>query len=355
MNTALPAPAQPALVAIDWGSSKLRVALLDAQGRVLSRRESAAGVFAVRDGDFASALWPLCADWVQQHRVPLLACGMIGSRQGLLEVPYLPCPAGAAELARALGRAELPPPASAVVQALAPAQAHTLYIAPGLQTGSASTGHDVLRGEETQLLGISDATASLFVLPGTHSKWMAQSQSAGTQRCVQSFQTYMTGELFDLLRTHSTLARVMADPQHPGQDSPQAFAQGVAEARDGALEELLFRVRTAGLMGRWPAHALADYLSGLLIGAEVKAGLRRFDSDNRHTTIAVLGAAPLTQRYAVALAAFGRSAQQLPGDAVFNGLMLIARKAGLVQIPREAGLLPIPRAAGLVDQERAPP
>ena len=317
MNATQAPCAQPALIAIDWGSSKLRVALLDTQGQVLERRESDAGVFAVQGGDFASALWPQCADWVQAHRLPLLACGMIGSRQGLLEVPYLPCPAGAAELARALGRTALTAPAAATA-----AQAHTLHIVPGLQTGSPSTGHDVLRGEETQLLGTGEAAGSLCILPGTHSKWIAQREG-----CIASFQTYMTGELFDLLCTHSSLARVMAETQ----DSPQAFAQGVAEARDGALEDLLFRVRSAGLMGRWPAHALADYLSGLLIGAEVKAGLRRFDSKHTQPALAVLGTAQLTQRYAAALAAFGRRAQQLPGDAVFSGLMLIARAAGLLQ------------------------
>ena len=325
MNTPLAPSAPPALIAIDWGSSNLRVALLDTQGQVLGRRESAAGVFAVQDGDFASALWPLCADWVALHQVPMLACGMIGSRQGLLEVPYVPCPAGAADLARMLGRAELQAPCNT-----AQAQAHMLYIVPGLQTGSLASGHDVLRGEETQLLGIPEATGSLFVLPGTHSKWIAHSEAAGPDRRVESFQTYMTGELFDLLRKHSSLARVMATTTNPAQDSPQAFAQGVAEARHGALEDLLFRVRTAGLLGRLPAPALADYLSGLLIGAEVKAGLRRFDNKLTDGPISVLGTAQLTQRYADALAAFGRSAQQLSGDAVFSGLMMIAQKAGLL-------------------------
>ena len=78
---------------------------------MLDRRESADGVFAVADGDFASVLWRLCGDWLAAHRVPVLACGMIGSRQGIVELPYVPCPAGADDLARALGRVELRPPA----------------------------------------------------------------------------------------------------------------------------------------------------------------------------------------------------------------------------------------------------
>ena len=119
----------------------------------------------------------------------------------------------------------------------------TLYIVPGLNTGSFATGWDVIRGEETQLFGVPAGAANLYVLPGTHSKWMNRSHSGQ----IESFQTYMTGELYELLRTHSSLGRVMA----PAQWSADVFQQGVSEARNGALENLLFRVRTAGLMGRF--------------------------------------------------------------------------------------------------------
>jgi 2-dehydro-3-deoxygalactonokinase len=307
-----------ALVGIDWGSSNLRVALLDAQGQVLQRRDSTAGVFTVRDGNFASALWPLCGDWWAGHRVPLLACGMVGSRQGLVDVPYLPCPAGAADLARALVQASLQPPASAPAGTTA-----TLHIVPGLQTGDAATGHDVMRGEETQLLGIATGTAALAVLPGTHSKWIDR----GADGSVHDFQTYLTGELFDLLSHHGSLARVMAPPQW----SAQAFDAGVGEARDGRLEDRLFRVRTAGLMDRFAAAALSDYLSGLLIGAELKAGLRRFATLARQGPVTLLGAPALVRRYARALQAFGHPVQAGPDDAVFTGLATIARTAGLLQ------------------------
>ncbi len=305
----------PALIGIDWGSSNLRVALLDSHGALLDRRESPAGVFTVTDGDFASVLWPLCVDWVTQHRVPLLACGMIGSRQGIVDVPYVPCPADVNDLARALGRAEL-----------RPGSQYTLFIVPGLKTGSDAAGWDVVRGEETQLLGATVESGNLFVLPGTHSKWMTR----GPGGRLESFQTYMTGELFDLLQRHSSLARVMSAPQW----SPEAFGRGVSEAREGALENLLFRVRTAGLMERFPSSALADYLSGLLIGAEVKAGLRRFAATDTREPISVLGSAQLTQRYAIALASFGLPVRELAGDAVFSGLMSIARSAGLLVTPR---------------------
>jgi 2-dehydro-3-deoxygalactonokinase len=116
----------------------------------------------------------------------------------------------------------------------------------------------------------------------------------------------------------------------PAQWSADVFLQGVAEARNGALENLLFRVRTAGLMGRFQPHELPDYLSGQLIGAEVKAGLAQFAPVDTSQPIPLLGSAALTQRYAIAFAQFGRATVEMPGDAVFNGLLAIARAAGLL-------------------------
>ncbi len=307
----------PVLIGIDWGSSMLRVALLDAQGVVLERRENAAGVFSVRNGEFAAALWPLCADWAAVFQLPMLACGMIGSRQGIVEVPYLRCPAELGDLAAALGRVDLPPQAAANLNS-----PQALFIVPGLTCGSQATGWDVMRGEETQFFGAPSGSGQVFVLPGTHSKWIRR----GSDGKLESFQTYMTGELYELLQRHSSLAKVMATPQW----SADAFRLGVAEARDHALEDLLFRVRTAGLMGRLAASALSDYLSGLLIGAEVKAGLRRFANPESGAPVSVLGSAQLTQRYAMTLDSFGIPAREIAADAVFAGLITIARSAGLI-------------------------
>ena len=308
---------KPVLIGIDWGSSNVRVALIDAQGGLIDRRESAAGVFTVQEGRYAEALLPLCFDWIAQHCVPLLACGMIGSRQGIVDVPYVTCPTSADHLARQLGQVEL-----SIAQGSCTKQVAKLFIVPGLNTGSHDKGWDVLRGEETQLYGVPASSARLFVLPGTHSKWM--SRNASNQ--IESFQTYMTGELYELLRNHSSLSRVMALAQW----SPEVFKQGVAEARVDALENLLFRVRTAGLIGRFQAHELPDYLSGLLIGAEVKVGLSRFSQELKNTPIPLLGSAQLTQRYATAFTHFGQGVMEISEDAVFSGLLLIARAAGLL-------------------------
>jgi 2-dehydro-3-deoxygalactonokinase len=104
-----PPPKNPCSLAFDWGSSNLRVALIDEHGGLIDRRESPVGVFAVQEGRFAEALMPLCADWLAQHQVPLLACGMIGSRQGITDVPYVTCPASASDLAQRLGQVALRP------------------------------------------------------------------------------------------------------------------------------------------------------------------------------------------------------------------------------------------------------
>ncbi len=310
-------PERPALIGIDWGSSNLRAALLGSSGALLDRRERPAGVFALADGEHASALFELCGDWLEQHRVPLLACGMIGSRQGLVEVPYVACPADVSDLARGLGKTTL-----ASKDGSAGRQPSTLFIVPGVQTGSANHGWDVMRGEETQLMGLDASDRALLVLPGTHSKWMRCSPDGR----LESFQTYMTGELFELLTRHGSLARVMATPRW----SATAFAHGVTQARDGALENLLFHVRTAGLMAQFEPSELSDYLSGLLIGTEIKAGLQRYAQRAVDASISVVGSAALTQRYAIAFEAFNLAAHEVTGDAVFRGLLSVARHAGLV-------------------------
>lgn len=335
MDSSTSKPSNPVLIGIDWGSSNLRAALLDDQGQLIDRRESSDGVFAIKEGAFGAALWRLCGDWIAEHPVPVLACGMIGSKQGVLEVPYVACPADIHALAQHLGCVSLPGPSGT-----AGASAVDLLIVPGLKTGSDASGWDVVRGEETQLCGVPPVAGSLHVLPGTHSKWMTQ----GPGGRMDGFQTYMTGELFDLLCKHSSLGRVMPQAMTQMQtqtrtqtpESPVAFQQGVDEARNADLENLLFRVRTAGLMARLPADALADYLSGMLIGAEVKAGLRRFSQRDALQPISLLGSAKLTPRYAIAMASFGLRVNEVAGDAVFGGLMAVARAAGWLSpsVPR---------------------
>src|SRR5581483_1007423 len=177
--------------------------------------------------------------------------GMIGSRQGWHEAPYAHCPAGADELVAGVARFEHDGLALAFV--------------PGLSCENDGMP-DVMRGEETQIhgsLALSGRDEGLFLLPGTHSKW---AEVAGGR--IVSFRTFMTGEVFGALKEHTILGRLMRQ----GADS-EGFARGVREGAalgsGGALLNRLFATRSYGLMGTLAETALSDYLSGLLIGAEV--------------------------------------------------------------------------------------
>ncbi len=180
----------PALIGVDWGTTSARAYRIDAGGAVLETRAAPLGIQQVR-GDFAGALDALLGDW-RHESIPRLACGMIGSRQGWIEAPYVECPAAAASLAR--GIVETPDRA--------------LTIVPGLVDRDDEGVPDVMRGEETQIVGAvaGDASPTLAVLPGTHSKWAIARDGA-----IASFATYMTGEVYAVLREHSILGR-MAGP-----------------------------------------------------------------------------------------------------------------------------------------------
>ena len=299
------------LIALDWGTSNLRASLLGPGGVVLDRRSAAGGVMAVPDRRFEPALRALCGDWIDNHRCPLVASGMIGSRQGWVEAPYLHCPA---TLQAAAARLVAVPLHGGAV----------LHIVPGLIADGGDGQADVMRGEETQLWGAGLAAGEVCVLPGTHSKWAWM----GAGGAVELFQTHMTGELYAVLVQHSILGRLM--PQAPSAAAqPEAFADGVRLGRAGhaRLTHTLFAARTAGLTGRQPAAALPDFLSGLLIGAEIAGACR----DGAPAVVTLLGEAALCERYAAALALAGIDARRAPADATTRGQWQLAQAAGLVK------------------------
>ncbi len=309
------------LIGLDWGTSSLRAYLFGADGSVLARREAAAGIQAITDGGFRQAFESLCADWLQQTPgLPVIACGMIGSRQGWREAQYAPTPAGFAELASAM-------------LAIDDAAGRRFQIVPGVCTVGASGTHDVIRGEETQVvgalsrLGMQQAT---IVLPGTHSKWVRVRDGR-----IAEFRTYMTGELFAVLARHSILGRLFIEPEGrntpPGED--RAFLDGLtrASADPGGLTSLLFSVRAEGLFARYDGQALPAYLSGLLIGAEIAhARANRADAPDRDDPTLLVGADALVERYAVALRLAGIEARSVPDAPVAEGLLALARSAGLI-------------------------
>jgi 2-dehydro-3-deoxygalactonokinase len=298
------------LIAIDWGTSSARAYALDAQGAVMAQRSLPLGIQRIAAGNFAAALAALCgAD--SRGDVPLLASGMIGSRQGWVEAPYCDCPAGL----------------DAVAAALTPVPGARLRIVPGLLCRDARGVPDVIRGEETQIFGTLDRPAQerqVVVLPGTHSKWAIVGADG-----IERFMTFMTGEMYAVLREHSILGRLVVD----GADA-EALARGVEVSLrdDAALIHDLFSARTLALTGALASPGVADYLSGLLLGAEMAAArkwltLHKLDA----ATVTLVGDAALGERYRRALRMADVDATLGPVDAAARGLWRIATYAGLVK------------------------
>ncbi len=295
------------LIAIDWGTSNLRASLLDPRGRVVENRSSPGGVMQVKDGRFAQALTDLCKDWIDQGACALIASGMIGSRQGWKEAPYLDCPAGLAQAASRLTRVEVMPGVD-------------LHIVPGLTCVGADGEHDVMRGEETQMWGAGLPSHSCCVLPGTHSKWAWTGKTGEVER----FSTYMTGELYGLLTQHGILGRLMRF----GEADPAAFEAGVrlGLAHHGNATHVIFAARTAGLMGRIAPQGLPDYLSGILLGVEIASARQTGRAD----AVVLLGDDALCTRYATALRLAGIESTLADEGATTRGQWLVAVAAGLV-------------------------
>jgi 2-dehydro-3-deoxygalactonokinase len=232
---------------------------------------------------------------------------MVGSRQGWVEAPYLRCPAGPAEIAAAT----IPVPFDTA----------EVRLVPGLTTEDSHGIPDVMRGEETKLVALADALgggAHLACLPGTHSKWARI--EAGR---IAHFTTHMTGEAFAALSQHTILARTSTE----GPDRPEAFARGVARARQGGgLLHHLFGARTLHLMDRLEPAETRSFLSGLLIGHEIVAAL----AETGATRVELVGAAGLAALYAEALRLSGVAVRSHDPDLVAAGLHHIGRGLGWV-------------------------
>lgn len=302
------------MIAVDWGTTSFRAYRLDAHGDVLDQRSSAAGLLAC-GGDFESVLAREIAGWDDPV---ILMAGMVGSRSGWREVPYVPCPAGLTEIAAGL-----------VDVSAASLPGRWLGIAPGLADHPAGRSPEVMRGEETQVLGLLPALPGAgphtVCLPGTHSKWVQVQDGR-----IVSLRTAMTGELYALLRRQSLLAALMPDVPANGaddQDDAEAFARGVAaSAEAGGLASHLFGVRTQGLFGQLDAAQAPSYLSGLLIGHE----LRGLQVPSTEAAIHLVGGSALTARYARALALLGAASVPHAEALTACGLHRLAQARGLV-------------------------
>jgi 2-dehydro-3-deoxygalactonokinase len=238
--------------------------------------------------------------------------GMVGSKLGWREAPYVETPASFPALAQNL-------------VALPALDGHPVRIVPGLVC-RASGAPDVMRGEETQLFGLwlKGRADRLCVLPGTHSKW-AQISGDGA---VAGFRTYMTGELFAQLSSAGTIAQLMK------RDAPHhiaAFRRGVAaidRQSAGGLLNRLFSARALGLFGELPPEAIGSYLSGLLIGAELRDAMA---GSRPEQPIAVIGTQRMNALYLEALALLGAPAEAIEGEVLLRPALLeIGRQAGLL-------------------------
>lgn len=289
------------MIAVDWGTSSLRLYRMDDDGLVRERRRSDCGTLASK-GRFAEVLAREIAGWDDEL---VLMCGMVGSRGGWQEAPYLVCPAGNAELA--LGMRALPAPGF---------PGRSLWIMPGLRDASADAVPDVMRGEETQLAALLDLLpggSHMVCLPGTHSKWVTVRNGR-----ICRLATAMTGEVYGALRQHSTLGQLM--PAADDRFDAYAFDAGLKRSADtGGLLHHLFGVRTTGLFQQFGESALPSYLSGILIGHEIRAsGL--FLQSPRPAQVHLVGNERLLTSYAHALRTLGIGVQRHPEDLAARGL-----------------------------------
>jgi len=287
------------MIGIDWGTTSFRAFRIARDGTIRDRRAGPRGILNVPNNRFADTLREEIGPWLAAGDDHVLLSGMIGSRQGWREAPYLPCPAGAAEIAAALTDV--------------PFDWGQVKLVPGLAAEDSAGVPEVMRGEETQIIGCLDTIggAGLACLPGSHSKWARI--DAGK---ISGFTTHLTGEAFAALRGHTILARMMRD----GATDPAAFDQGVTRAGDAdGLLHHVFGARSLALTGRRAESATASYVSGILIGHEVRAAF----GAQRGVVVQLIGTPELTALYARAITACGCYAERHDGDAAARGLAAI--------------------------------
>lgn len=287
----------PAWIAVDWGTSNLRAWAVAADGSVLAEAGSDEGMGKLTREGFEPALLRLIGPWLG-GAAPVIACGMVGSRQGWCEAPYrtVPC---------------TPVDPAALVEAPTRDPRLQVRIAPGLkQTAPA----DVMRGEETQIAGalrLKPGYDGVLCLPGTHSKWVHV--SAGE---VVSFQTFMTGEMFALLSEASVLRHGMHGAAG-WDDAAFDLAVSDALARPERIAARLFALRAEGLIAGLTPTAARARLSGLLIGTELAAAKPYWLGQR----VTLIGAESLSAAYARALSALGVDAHRLSAtDCTLAGL-----------------------------------
>jgi 2-dehydro-3-deoxygalactonokinase len=256
-------------IVVDWGTSRFRAYIVQ-DGAIVDRAVSDEGISVLKSGAHQGVFQRHCARWLKaEPDAPVLLVGMVGSREGWVEAPYAICPAGPSDIACALIAVDL-------------GEGRRGHIVPGLCCEPQPGAVDVIRGEETLVLG-TGVTDGLVCLAGTHSKWVEMRSGR-----IERFATYFTGEMYALLRHHSMIGRPATEPE-----DPSGFALGLeaAERNSGAgghrvgLLHLIFGARAATVTRHLSPAALGPYISGLLTGDEINSAFSLFPKPEMLTLV----------------------------------------------------------------------
>ena len=281
------------LIAIDWGTSNLRLWVMDESGHILAERRSDKGMSQLSQQDYPKVIEELLSDYDLPSSIPIVICGMAGARTGWQEAPYLSLPASFADLAT-----------------------HAVQLSDGRHNVSIIGGMaqikgrrpDVMRGEETLLYGayLSQALAARAVicLPGTHSKWVHLADDK-----VTSFTSFMTGELYQLISQKSLLASLIKDDEF----DEAVFGEAVQDGKEAPqkLSADLFGLRAANLLSHPRGRAPASRLSGLLIGAEIAGA---WQDDKADTPLYLLASGKSKMLYQLAFDALSLQHKVIEAD-----------------------------------------
>jgi 2-dehydro-3-deoxygalactonokinase len=297
---------EAAYVAVDWGTSSLRLWLVDHAGGVIAERRSHEGMMVAGKLGFAAVLQSHLDAVGAGDALPVIVCGMAGARQGWVEAGYIDAPAKL----------------SAILEDAAPVpgQSRDIRILPGIAQRNPDAP-DVMRGEETQLLGALGLDApgeTVICMPGTHSKWVSVNDGR-----VERFATFMTGELFGVISRETILAHAVAGAEETEDTETFRSAVAAAFANPALATNLLFQVRASQLLFGSKAASARESISGTLIGLELSGGLFR---EANAQGVMLIASGRLQALYRMAFDTLSIPIRSIDADdAVLRGLSLAAR------------------------------
>ena len=282
--------------AVDWGSSSFRAYRYDSVGQLVEKIDLSAGIKTLSNANFETVLLDNIGNWLQDGDAILLA-GMITSRDGWIETPYLKCPLSLHQLAENSVRKNL-------------SNGSTALFLPGV-----SAPMDVMRGEELQLYGSLTGDDQIVILPGTHSKWVYARSGV-----LEQFHTVVTGELFDLLINNSLIGGLATSTDW----SELSFSNGVLDGfNSSAIISQLFSARSGVLLEQLKAQDVHSYLSGLLIGNEIRESVKFYPDVPK----LLVGTDSLLDRYQLAFELLGLEVKRGQGDAAATGFQKLIKES----------------------------